>query len=83
MIRLLKPALIVLAGTLFCTEFANAQEDRDGEQRHIREIRIHRANIFSTEHAEESSWASFTNRYHMLTRECTGPFLVMNVLSVG
>jgi hypothetical protein len=61
MIRLLKPALILLAGTLYCTEFANAQEDRGGEQPHIREIRIHIANVYPPEQAEESSWASFTN----------------------
>jgi outer membrane protein assembly factor BamA len=69
MIRILKPVLIILAGILFCTGLANAQEEVGDEQRHIREIRIHIANVYPPEKAEESSWASFTNRYHMMTRE--------------
>jgi hypothetical protein len=62
-------AVILLTGILLCIPLANAQSDSGNEQRRIREVRIDIGPIYSEEQAEESSWASFTNRYHTSTHE--------------
>jgi hypothetical protein len=67
--RALQQSLTLLAGVLLCTAVANAQEEPAGEQRRIREIRLYIANIYTEEEANESSWARFTDRYHITTRE--------------
>ena len=69
MIRLLLQTLILLTGVLLCTALANAQEAPAGEQRRIREIRFYISDPYTEEQAKESSWASFTDRYHITTRE--------------
>jgi len=68
MIRPVWQALILLAGFSFCAEFVGAQDEPAGEK-HIREIRIQRSTVYSQEQADTSSWARFTNRYHIKTRE--------------
>ena len=58
-----------------CPALANAQNEQNeqvesvDEQRRIREIRIDIAPIYTEEEAEGSSWKSFTNDYHIQTRE--------------
>jgi hypothetical protein len=61
--------LASLAGALLCTAPVSAQVETDVEQRRIREVRIEVGPIYSEEEAEESSWASFTNKYHISTKE--------------
>mgnify|MGYP001825016597 FL=1 len=48
---------------------AIAQEAPDAEQRRIRQIRLYIADVYTEEQAAESSWANFTNRFHITTRE--------------
>jgi len=67
--RALQQSLTLLAGVLLCATVANAQAEPAGERRRIREIRLYIANIYTEEEADESSWASFTDRYHIRTRE--------------
>ena len=76
MLRQLQYVLILLVSLLLCATLAYAQTEADGEQpeadgeqRRIREIRIYRADPYTQEQAEESSWKSATNRYHITTRE--------------
>ena len=69
MVWSLQQALILLVSLLLCTTLAYAQAEPGGEQRRIREIRIYAADPYTEEQAAESSWKSFTNRYHMTTRE--------------
>jgi hypothetical protein len=69
MLRLLRQALILPASLLVCASLAYAQAEPDGEQRRIRQIRIYLADPYTEEQAAESSWASFTNRFHITTRE--------------
>ncbi len=69
MVRHLQQALILLASIMLCPAPANAQAEPDGEQRRIRQIRIYIADPYTQEQAEESSWANFTNRFHITTRE--------------
>lgn len=59
--------LFALALVVFSS--ANAQLDPEKEQRVIREIRFEIAPIYSKEEEEGSSWRSFTNKYHVTTRE--------------
>ena len=67
--RLLQLVPISLAGILLCPAFANGQGEPGPEQPRIREIRIDIATVYSEAQAEESSWARFSNRYHIKTRE--------------
>jgi len=69
MLRQLQQALILLVSLLLCATLAHAQTETDGEQRRIRQIRLYIADPYTEEQAEESSWAGFTNRFHITTRE--------------
>jgi hypothetical protein len=72
MVRRLLHIYILLASVLLCPALANAQNEPvepGDEQRRIRDIRIKIAPVFTAEQAEESSWAKFTNDYHILTHE--------------
>lgn len=69
MVWLLRLALIPLTSALLCMPFAQAQSASGDEQRRIREIHIEIAPINPEDEAAKSGWASFTNRYHTLTRE--------------
>ena len=68
-VRLLLQGIFLLAGAFVCTAVATAQEKPDDEQRRIREIRIYIADVYTDESAEESSWASSINRFHITTHE--------------
>jgi outer membrane protein assembly factor BamA len=68
-VRLSRQAVLLLTSVLLSTALAWAESAPGGEQRRIREVRIEIAPIYSEEKAEESSWAAFTNRYHIRTRE--------------
>ena len=71
-VRLTLQVYILLTSVLLCPALANAQNEQVesvDEQRRIREIRIDIAPIYTEEEAEGSSWKSFTNDYHIQTRE--------------
>jgi len=69
MLRQLQQALILPVSLLMCASLVYAQTEPDGEQRRIRQIRLYIADPYTEEQAEESSWAGFTNRFHITTRE--------------
>ena len=84
MFRQLQQALFLLLSLLLCATLAYAQTEADAvqpevqpeeqpeadaEQRVIRNIRIYRADPYTQEQTEGSSWKSFTNNYHITTRE--------------
>jgi hypothetical protein len=68
-VRLLRLALTPLTTVFLCAALVHAQSAFGDEQRRIRKILIDAAPVYSAEQAEESSWADFTNRYHIGTRE--------------